>query len=88
MSLLRFYLIPSKLDISHTTLERQIDSVIDVGVGRKKRGFYRNGCKTKVALPKISVSRESTPIGATKNNWNRNFRSAMITIITTMIMIM
>jgi hypothetical protein len=25
---------------------------------------------------------------ATKNNWNRNFRRAMMTIITTMIMIM
>jgi hypothetical protein len=25
----------------------------------------------------ISRSRESTPIGATKNNWNRNFRRAM-----------
>jgi|GEM_PF-1924219 hypothetical protein len=54
---------------------------------RKGTGLYRRGCKTKVAL-KISVSRESIPIGATKNNWNRNFRRAMITIITTMIMIM
>ncbi|HJY14382.1 MAG TPA: hypothetical protein VJ225_00030 [Nitrososphaeraceae archaeon] len=51
----------------------------------KGGGLYRNGCKTKVALPKISASRESIPIGATKNNWNRNFRWAMITIITMMI---
>jgi hypothetical protein len=54
---------------------------------RKGMGLHRKGCKTKVAL-KISVSRESIPIGATKNNWNRNFRRAMISITTTMIIIM
>ena len=54
----------------------------------KGRGLYRKGCKANIALAKISLSRESIPIGATKNNWNRNFRRAMMTIITTMIMIM
>jgi hypothetical protein len=40
-----------------------------------------------MALLKTSKSKESIPMGAMKNNWNRNLRSAMITIITTMIMI-
>jgi hypothetical protein len=35
-----------------------------------------------------SKSNESKPRGATKNSWNRNFRRAMMTIMTTMIMIM
>jgi hypothetical protein len=63
-------------------------SIIDLGVWRKVGGLYRNGCKTNIALAKISLSKESIPIGATKNNWNRNFRRAMMTIITMMIMIM
>jgi hypothetical protein len=33
-------------------------------------------------------TKESIPIGATKNNWNRNFRRAMMIIMTTMIIIM
>ncbi len=55
---------------------------------REREGSHRKGCKTSIALAKISLSRESIPIGATKNNWNRNFRRAMITIMTTMIIIM
>ena len=51
-------------------------------------GLYRKGCKANIALAKISLSRESISIGATKNNWNRNFRRAMMTIITTIIIIM
>ena len=55
---------------------------------RENKGSHRKGCKTNIALAKISLSRDSVPIGATKNNWNRNFRRAMMTIITMMIMIM
>jgi hypothetical protein len=54
----------------------------------REKPTYHEGRKVRIPLLMISRSRESTPIGATKNNWNRNFSKAMITIITTMIMIM
>jgi hypothetical protein len=49
---------------------------------------YHEGCKAMMLPLKISKSDESKPRGATKNNWNRNLSRAMITIMTTMIIIM
>lgn len=52
------------------------------------RDYYNPDRVAKMALIKTSRSKASIPTGAMKNNWNRNLSRAMITIITTMIMIM
>jgi len=45
--------------------------------------------RKEIMLPLMnSESNESKPRGATKNSWNRNLSRAMITIMTTMIIIM
>jgi hypothetical protein len=53
-----------------------------------RRTTYQAGREAMMLPLKISRSTESIPIGATKNRLNRNFRRAMITIMTTIIMIM